>query len=287
MISLDRQIVPSNKVNFYADRVINDLKIKEPPVLYNPVLEYFGLELKPIDEQIELKFMELMGSRDIPNAFLLSANGKGKVYVKQYEKQPRKRLSIFHECAHHDLPWHSGHDFFCNCYETDHNHNKEIEREAFEYAANLIFPGLLFFDDIHSMPIQFQTIEILAKRYNASFAATAINFVKKTPEKCALILLKFNPNYEEGGAPFCVDYSIISRTFRQYRFWEKGALIFYNDYIMSCFEHKRSWECEIPACVFGSNKELIYKVNLRHYGDGVFALLHIPNRQTSLFGRFT
>lgn len=278
MISIARQTIPSDKVGYYAKRVINDLGIKEPPVLYIPILEYFGIGLQNYSEKMELEFTKQTGYRIDTPAFLLSSYNSPKIYIRESETQERRRLSIFHECGHYDLPWHEGHNFFCDCSEVNPKEHKKKEREAFEYAARLMFPDHLFFDDLFSLPVSIQSIELLAKRYNASFIATAINFVKLNPSACAFLMLKYNPLASESGSCYQTDYSVKSKSF--HRYWNKGEGIGYNDHIQGCFEYGRYCETEIPAMVFGSNRKVDYKAFLRRYGNSVFALLTLPSIQS-------
>ncbi len=280
MTSIRRQVIRSTKVGYYAKRVLDDLSVKEPPVLYRPVLEYFGIGLHEYTRQTEMEFMQQNGAIISAPAFLIKSNGNPRIYIKEDETQERRRLSIFHECGHFDLPWHEKFNFICDCGCINPNDHKKVEKEAFEYAARLMFPDFLFFDDLHSMPLNIQTIGLLAKRYNASFIATAINFVKLNPFKCAMILLEYNYNVNEDGYHYRVLYSVKSKRF--HRYWHKDDGVFYNDFIQSCFEYGRYWEEEIPAVVFGSEKKICYQAFMRKYGDQVFVLLVSPDNQGKL-----
>ena len=64
---------------------------------------------------------------------------------------------------------------------------KRQEREANEYAAELIMPSPWFFPEARSLPIGVQTLMGLADRYDASREATAVRYSQACPDRCALL----------------------------------------------------------------------------------------------------
>jgi hypothetical protein len=214
---LARPYFPSGKVDFYTDRVIRDLKLRDPPVFMDPILEYFGIDLHLIDPQLNLEFERERGVKiDIP-ALLWRENGKASIFIRDRERKERQRMSVFHECGHFDLPGHDGFSFACDWREAYIDNHKAVEREAYEYASNILFPKPVFLDEVRDLTPGLKTIEYLAHRYRASFEATAIKYVKTSPLQCAIIYYAINPDYDDTGFPFLVDYSVVSKIF--YGFW--------------------------------------------------------------------
>jgi hypothetical protein len=125
-------------------------------------------------------------------------------------------------------------------------------------------------------------MEILAKRYCASFEATANHYVKWSPEKCAIIYLSLNPDSDESGYPFIVDYSIVSKRFDG--FWRKGEQIAYSALFENCFAAKGIYKSDIPASVFGSSKKADFYVEAKRYGyDKICVFLRQPDNQLKFY----
>jgi len=279
MIINDRQYYPSKDVGFYANRVLRDLGLKEPPIFYESVLNYFGLDLHMMTEQQELEFEKITATKIELPAFLLIDGDDAHIFVRKDDIPERQRLSIFHEVGHFDIPWHESHMYLCDCISADHDLHNLVEKEAYEYAAHIIFPDNVFCHDIRSKPVCIETIEELAERYGASFEATAIKYVKTSPEMCAIVYLLLNPDAGETGCPFMIKYGIKSKSFHHY--WHKNDPIQYHDMIASCFQDRNRIKGKIPASVFGSSKKHDYTVDLKPYGDHVCSLLYIPGIQQS------
>ncbi len=279
---MKRSFYTVGNIGYYAKRVLKDLDLRDPPIPYGPILEYFGIDLHWINPQMELEFVRRTGSRIETPAFLCSQNDSTKVFVRESDINERRRLSIFHECGHFDIPWHEGHDYLCDCPEINSEQHNKIEREAFEYAGKIIFPESVFYEDIRSMSTNMETIEIISVRYMASFSATANTYIKVNPRQCAILYLMMNPLSDETGFPFKVKYSVKSKHF--HRYWSPGAEIRYHDLIANCFEYRHNIVGEIPASIFGSSKSLYYEVELRPYGpELICALLKIPDSQFDIF----
>ena len=229
-----------------------------------------------------MDFEQKSGLRiEIP-AFLHNDNGNPLIFVRKDDLYERRRLSVFHECGHFDIPWHQGIEYFCNGHECDTGKLRLPEREAFEYAGSVIFPAQTFFDDIHSMPVSLETIEILAERYQASFEATAIRYVKPNPKACAIVYLRINPYYLATMKPFIVRYSIKSITFD--RFIKKDNEIEGSPLFMKCHNDKIKLSGEIPAYIFGTRKTHRYIADIKPYGPNQLCVfLSLPDRQSRLF----
>jgi hypothetical protein len=97
----DYPVYPRSRVSYYADRVIRELNLKEPPIIVEPILEYFGIDLQWIDSQAEFDFERKRIQVENPH----SCRRKGQVdYIRENDKYERRRLSVFHECGHFDIP---------------------------------------------------------------------------------------------------------------------------------------------------------------------------------------
>jgi hypothetical protein len=64
---------------------------------------------------------------------------------------------------------------------------RSIEREADDFASNLLIPGDLLRDAISDRRIDLHVLSNLAKRFQVSFESLCIRFVKFTPQRAILV----------------------------------------------------------------------------------------------------
>lgn len=271
----------SSKVEFYAERVLKDLDLWEPPIMLKPILEYFGIQLHRIENEQEVELEKRCGHKLIVPALLIRSHGETHIFVKGSDSEERQRLSVFHECGHFDIPWHRDLDYICDCGKTKNREMELREREAFKYAEFLMFPREIFRNDVRSMSTSIDTIRVLSKRYRASFEATAIRYTKYHPGICSIIYLENNPNVEETGKPFRVRYASKSKRFQH---WISSQYeVAYHNLLGNCFYHRFPDYAEIPAELFGIPEKRNYLAEARPYGwDNVCVLLTIKEPQISL-----
>lgn len=281
MIISHRPIFPSSDAAFYARRVVKELGLKDPPILPEPILDYFGLEYLEIDDQEEQRLLEVTGMAMETPAMLYKGGGRDIVIVKGTDIPERKRLSTFHECGHFGIPWHENVTYLCPCGDLDLSKVKRLEKEAFSYASHLIFPDRPFYDDFRSLPTCLNSIQILSQRYLASFEATAIRYIQSAPGLCAILYLKRNNEADSHEYPYIVRYSVISERF--HHFWKKGDKILQHDILECCFGSGLSHKCEIPASIFGSQKKHNYIIETKRHGvSQICVFLLMPDNQFNL-----
>ena len=100
----------------------------------------------------------------------------------------RARFSVLHEVAHYVLPDHQHTLYVCDAAGMSFRTRLELEREANEFAAELLFHGDRFTLAANSHPIAAPTVKQLADRYMASFEATARRMVERNFRPCMLIV---------------------------------------------------------------------------------------------------
>ncbi|MDY0329678.1 MAG: ImmA/IrrE family metallo-endopeptidase [Thiomonas sp.] len=101
----------------------------------------------------------------------------------------RRRFTIAHELGHFIL--HRGRQQRFNC-DNESVHTgidtiRAIEREADEFASNLLMPGDLLRDWISHQRIDLHVLGAIAKRFQVSFEALCIRFIKFTPQRGILV----------------------------------------------------------------------------------------------------
>lgn len=115
--------------------------------------------------------------------------------LKEGQTPGQRRFTIAHELGHFAIPNHAGRPVgFC----LEENVGgvgvrDETEREANQFAAELLMPAQLFDRDIRYRTPSFKHVQQLAALYQVSVTACAIRWLERIHEPCALICT-------EGGA---------------------------------------------------------------------------------------
>ena len=101
----------------------------------------------------------------------------------------RRRFTIAHELGHFIL--HRGQRQSFNCDKESVYSGidtiRVIEREADDFASNLLMPGDLLREWISKQRIDLHALSAIAKRFQVSFEALCIRFIKFTPQRAILV----------------------------------------------------------------------------------------------------
>lgn len=101
----------------------------------------------------------------------------------------RQRFTIAHELGH--LILHRGQQQSFNCDKESVYSGvdtiRAIEREADDFASNLLMPGDLLRDWISNQRIDLHVLSAIAKRFQVSFEALCIRFIKFTTQRAILV----------------------------------------------------------------------------------------------------
>lgn len=130
----------------------------------------------------------------------------------------RTRFSILHEVGHFVLPHHEHSLYVCDDVGLSPATRLVFEKEASEFAADLLFLGDRFALEANSRAISASTVKVLATKYNASFEATARRMVEKSFRPCMLVVFKKEPRQSGGELAqlptWSVRYCVPSATFK-------------------------------------------------------------------------
>jgi len=120
-----------------------------------------------------------------PGNFLIAFN------IDQYWSENFRRFSIAHELGHISIPDHrkilEGEKIHYS--NSEFVSEKPIEREADCFAINFLAPSTLFKNKIENTDFNFEMIDILSHEFQISQYATAIRYIEKTDDPCALIII--------------------------------------------------------------------------------------------------
>ena len=150
-----------------AEQRIMDLGISDPSEI--------DVEAIAWDEGVLVEYRDIRGCE----ARLVGFENRAIVTIRANTEERRKRFSIAHELGHWN--YHRGRSFECRADDLVVGYTSKPleEKEADEYAANLLLPTFLFKPLARSIKRPtFDGVKHLADQFNTSITATAIRLVE-------------------------------------------------------------------------------------------------------------
>ncbi len=111
------------------------------------------------------------------------------IFVNPKARPERRRFTIAHELGHFILHRTSQPKFLCDkeSVYSGIDNLKQIEREADDFASNLLMPGDMLRDRIAGRRIDFHLIGELAKEFGVSLESMSIRIVKYSEQRAILL----------------------------------------------------------------------------------------------------
>jgi hypothetical protein len=161
----------------YARALARELRsVREGLVRFAPRL---GLEIREMNA--DSFDGALVRSREIPY---------GIIVIRKSIREPgRKHFTLAHELGHFLLPHHSQTELVCTKSDVGNwgDGSKQIEREADEFAAELLMPAAAVEPIVRSEAPSLQVIEKIARRFETSFSSAAWRYCDLTKEPCTIV----------------------------------------------------------------------------------------------------
>lgn len=208
-----------------ADEILETLLVeagtsRELPTNEKKLLGFLGLEQLSFDFMHELDFLD---TPEKPDGELRAALHMGERVVATQTGMPeqRKRFSVFHEIAHCVLPEHHAKLFVDTDKTLSWWAKVRLEREANQFAADLLFQGKLFAEEAIASPISVNTALALAPKYGASYEASLRRYAETHVLPCAVIVFDKVARNEESYVEeddYKLQYTITSAPFRKLYF---------------------------------------------------------------------
>ena len=111
------------------------------------------------------------------------------VIRKSIREAGRKNFTLAHEMGHYLLPGHDETELVCASTDIGNwgGGSRQIEREADEFAAELLMPSVLVQKIVASSDPSLQLIEKIAGRFHTSLSAAAWRYCDLAKEPCAVV----------------------------------------------------------------------------------------------------
>ncbi len=185
------------------------------------ILEFLGLQYASFNFDLELpnEAKQTIGNAR-PRA-LISFTDRIVATDSELDEN-RTRFSVLHEIGHFVLPKHEHSLYVCDDIGLSMGARLVLEKEASEFAADLLFLGDRFLLEANSHDINAKTVKELATKYSASFEATARRIAEKSIRPCMLAV--FTKDERQSGEElsqrptWSVRYCVASATFRSRHF---------------------------------------------------------------------
>lgn len=253
----------------YARSILKKCGQIKPPICVDTVLDYLEIKLHEITDKDIMEFSKACGPmKEFSDylrrecAMLQRAKG-GNTVIRVYKNchSKRKRLHIFHECAHHILPGHKNQNYLCNEEDLSPATHQALEREAFEGGAEFLMPQDIFFDDLTSLPTSVDSIVKLSNRYDSSLEATAIRYAKKNPTYCGTLVIES----QRGLGGLNLKYFNLSPSLKT--FFTNGHSISQNTLIYDSWKNHCKKQGEIDATDLGAVTKRKYNIECMPLGN--------------------
>ena len=184
-----------NRGPAYAKALLAELKVSGSP------------DARSIAAQLQLDVTEL----DVQgfDGGLVRAKGTpfGAIIVRDSIREPgRKSFTVAHEIGHFVLPGHDAGGAVCGSSDIGNwaDASRELEREADEFAAELLLPTDYAKPKFRGESPSLNIIQTVANESNVSFSATAWRYCDLVSERCAVVWSKsgkiswYKPSQEFG-----------------------------------------------------------------------------------------
>jgi hypothetical protein len=196
------------------------------------------LQLRQLSFDFAKEFHFLSNTEEQPQKLRAALSLDDKIVATHSGlSEKRFRFSVLHEVGHYVLPKHRR--VYVDTDETlSWRSRVEMEREANQMAAELLFQGNRFTEESLAFPLSCRTVHELAPKYGASYESGIRRYVERHVLPCAVIVYDKVPgNPEEDDvedAQYKIHYTIASPSFSKSYFtavesrepFSKGAEIF-------------------------------------------------------------
>jgi len=189
----------------------------ELPTNEEKLLKFLKLEQLSFDFMHELDFLPESKRKSIDLRAALSVNDR-LIATQSGLPEKRKRFGIFHEIGHFIHPEHR--KIFIDDDSTLSWWTRvQMERQANEIAAELVFQGNRFTEEAQDSPTSVATVTELAPKYGASYESAIRRYAERHVLSCAVIVFdKVHKDVEDAefeDSEYRIHYTVTSPSFRK------------------------------------------------------------------------
>ena len=163
----------------YARELLSKLDVNSVPIYPRKIAKEMGIFIQ--EKEAESGY----------DGYLMCANGVWGIMINSsIRSRARKRFTVAHELGHYCIAHHDLSSY--RCFRKDigaiDSSARKDEREANEFAVELLMPDKFFRADMQQRDVDLETVNWLATRYGTSMTSTAIRYAHSSPRTCAVVL---------------------------------------------------------------------------------------------------
>ncbi len=177
----------SDSCEIYAKDLLQRIGLTEPPIHPSSVAEKLNIPIKEID-----------AGNNYEGCLIRCEDLFGIMINTAIKHESRKNFTIAHEIGHAEIPHHKGREYQCVSDSIGIGSGKSLEREANEFAAELLMPASFIFEQAQKSEIGLNLIKSIAEKCETSLTSSAIRYIKYCSDIAVLVVS------ENGKIKYCI-----------------------------------------------------------------------------------
>lgn len=194
------------------------LEVTDPPLMPQVVLAGFNLTQHPLGV-FDLDRLAAKQRMTIGSVRGLLSPAEAKIYLSSDLAPRQEPWIIYHETGHAMIEWHRDALYLDTTHTLSPGVRIQMEREANEFAGDLLFLGPRFAGDARELPFGVASAIVLAERYGASIEASLRRYIESATEQCVcnVFHIATRPDGQR-----TLTFRYFTRPVRQYGRWTFG-----------------------------------------------------------------
>ena len=172
----------NNSCEIYATDLLHRIGQKTPPV-----------KPREVAQKLDIPIWEKEADNRYDGYLIKCEDSFGIMINKSIKYETRKNFTIAHEIGHAEIPQHKGYEY--KCLKSDIGvffGQKQKEREANEFAAELLMPASFVSEQAKKNEIGFEVIKSIAEKCETSLTSSGFRYIKYCPEIAAFVISERN-----------------------------------------------------------------------------------------------
>ena len=177
----------NDSCEIYARDLLKRIGIDKPPIRPSSVAAEMNIPIKELD-----------AGNSYEGCLIRCGDSFGIMINTAIKYESRKSFTIAHEIGHAEIPHHKDHEYQCVSESIGMGSGKSLEREANEFAAELLMPASFIVEQVQKSGIGLSLIKSIADKCETSLTSSAIRYIKYCPDIAVLVVS------EDGKIKYCI-----------------------------------------------------------------------------------
>ncbi len=171
-----------NSCEIYATALLKRIGQKVLPTRPREVARNLDIPIKEV------------GADNRYDGYLLKYKGSCGIMInKSIMYETRKNFTIAHEIGHAEIPHHRDSEYIClQSYIDTPSRLRRQEREANEFAAELLMPAAFVSEEIKNKKIGLEAIKSISEKCETSLTSSGFRYIKHCPGIAAFLVSEDN-----------------------------------------------------------------------------------------------